>query len=241
MDSLKFLKKLVIAAGFLLAAVFYVKSEQSNTGSGAAILLENPAEDGGTDAGGLRAAAAESGGAVSGNLSAGAQAAVPGKQAIDVQQVVSAETNGNVQFASIDAAALARELAPLLPRCSCAVGSGGSLGAAGQENVPAPAGQQADVAATEQAGTANISAAQGQIGTELQLPAPSAQPDSSLINLNTASKEELMQLPGIGEAKADAIIRYRTEYGAFAHIEEVMNISGIKEAAFEKIKDSITV
>lgn len=158
-----------------------------------------------------------------------------------MQTADSEDTGGNVHFASVDAAALARELAPLLPRCSCAVGSAGSLGAAGQENVPAPAGQQADVAATEQVGTANISAAQGQIGTELQLPAPSAQPDSSLINLNTASKEELMQLPGIGEAKADAIIRYRTEYGAFAHIEEVMNISGIKEAAFEKIKDSITV
>lgn len=61
------------------------------------------------------------------------------------------------------------------------------------------------------------------------------------INLNTATKEELMTLKGIGEAKAEDIIRYRKEQGPFQTIEEVMNISGIKEAAFRKIKDDITV
>ena len=64
---------------------------------------------------------------------------------------------------------------------------------------------------------------------------------SQKINLNTATKEELMTLKGIGEAKAADIIRYREEQGPFRTIEEVMNISGIKEAAFEKIKDDITV
>lgn len=61
------------------------------------------------------------------------------------------------------------------------------------------------------------------------------------VNLNTAGKEELMTLNGIGEAKADAIIRYREEFGGFQVIEDVMNISGIKESAFQKIKDKITV
>lgn len=61
------------------------------------------------------------------------------------------------------------------------------------------------------------------------------------VNLNTATKEELMTLKGIGEAKAADIIRYRQEHGPFQTIEEVMNISGIKEAAFRKIKDDITV
>ncbi len=61
------------------------------------------------------------------------------------------------------------------------------------------------------------------------------------INLNTATKEELMTLKGIGEAKAADIIRYREEQGPFQTVEEVMNISGIKEAAFEKIKNDITV
>ena len=51
MDFLKFLKKLVIAAGFFLAAIFYVRGEQSNTGDNTAILLENPAADGGAECG----------------------------------------------------------------------------------------------------------------------------------------------------------------------------------------------
>lgn len=64
---------------------------------------------------------------------------------------------------------------------------------------------------------------------------------SGKIDLNTATKEELMTLRGIGEARAADIIRYREEQGPFQTIDEVMNISGIKEAAFEKIKDDITV
>ncbi len=62
-----------------------------------------------------------------------------------------------------------------------------------------------------------------------------------LVNLNTATKEELMTLPGIGEAKAEAVIAYRQEQGGFSAIEDIMNISGIKEAVFSKIKDRITV
>lgn len=61
------------------------------------------------------------------------------------------------------------------------------------------------------------------------------------ININTAGKEILMTLPGIGEAKAEAIIRYREECGAFASIEEIQNIPGIKRAVFAKIKDHISV
>lgn len=61
------------------------------------------------------------------------------------------------------------------------------------------------------------------------------------VNLNTASKEELMTLPGVGEAKASSIIAYREEHGGFKSIEEIMNISGIKEGLFEKIKDYIKI
>ena len=64
---------------------------------------------------------------------------------------------------------------------------------------------------------------------------------SHMININTASREELMTLPGIGEAKADSIISYRYKNGPFNSIEDIMNISGIKEGAFEKIKCYITV
>ncbi len=62
-----------------------------------------------------------------------------------------------------------------------------------------------------------------------------------IVNINTASKEELMTLPGIGESRAESIISYREKHGRFATIEDIMNISGIKEAAFNKIKDYIRV
>jgi competence protein ComEA len=65
--------------------------------------------------------------------------------------------------------------------------------------------------------------------------------DDGRININTASKEQLVTLPGIGDAKADSIIAYRTEHGAFSTIEEIMEIPGIKEAVFSKIKDFISV
>ena len=63
----------------------------------------------------------------------------------------------------------------------------------------------------------------------------------AMVNLNTASKEELMTLRGIGESRAEDIIHYREAFGGFRSIEDIMNVSGIKNAAFEKIKDSITV
>ncbi len=65
--------------------------------------------------------------------------------------------------------------------------------------------------------------------------------DNGLININQASRDELMNLPGIGESRADAIINYRTSNGPFESPEEIMEIEGIKEAMFEKIKDSITI
>lgn len=61
------------------------------------------------------------------------------------------------------------------------------------------------------------------------------------LNLNTATKEELMTLKGVGQARAEDIIAYRETHGQFQAIEEIMNIPGIKEGAFEKIKEDITV
>lgn len=61
------------------------------------------------------------------------------------------------------------------------------------------------------------------------------------VNINQASKEELMTLPGIGEAKAELIIRYREDTGNFNSIEEIMEIEGIKEGVFRKIENQITV
>lgn len=64
---------------------------------------------------------------------------------------------------------------------------------------------------------------------------------SGLVNINTADKEELKTLNGIGDTRADSIIAYREANGAFTKIEDLMLVDGIKEGTFEKLKDSITV
>lgn len=61
------------------------------------------------------------------------------------------------------------------------------------------------------------------------------------ININTAPKDELKTLPGIGDAKADSIISYRETNGAFQQVEDLMQVEGIKEGVFNKIKSIITV
>jgi competence protein ComEA len=62
-----------------------------------------------------------------------------------------------------------------------------------------------------------------------------------LVNINTADSEALCTLPGIGESRAQDIIRYRQEQGGFASPEDIMQVPGIKEAAFAKMKDYIVV
>lgn len=61
------------------------------------------------------------------------------------------------------------------------------------------------------------------------------------ISINTASLEELMTLPGIGEAKAKEIIAYREQNGPFKELEDIMKVSGIGEKAFAQIKEDITL
>ena len=77
--------------------------------------------------------------------------------------------------------------------------------------------------------------------------------NASTINLNLSkivedemyiivySKEELMTLNGIGESKADAIIKYRQENGKFNNLEDIKNVSGISDNTYEKIKDDISL
>lgn len=61
------------------------------------------------------------------------------------------------------------------------------------------------------------------------------------ISINTATKQELTTLTGIGDAKAEKIIKYREENGAFKQIEDIKNVSGIGDSIYEKIKDNITL
>lgn len=64
---------------------------------------------------------------------------------------------------------------------------------------------------------------------------------SKMININTASEKELQTLSGIGEVKARAIIAYRNSIGKFKRIEELLNVSGIGDKTFEKIRAFVTV
>lgn len=65
--------------------------------------------------------------------------------------------------------------------------------------------------------------------------------DDGKVNLNTASKEELMTLSGIGDVRAQAILKYREEHGEFRSIEELMEVEGIKKGTFQKLKDRIKI
>lgn len=81
-------------------------------------------------------------------------------------------------------------------------------------------------------------------GTAAGSPSGIQQPgsgNSGKININTAGKEELMTLSGIGESRAEDIIRYREEHGKFSSVEDIQNVSGIGEKSFQKIKDQIEV
>ena len=70
---------------------------------------------------------------------------------------------------------------------------------------------------------------------------PNTANNNALININTATKEELKSLNGIGDALSQRIIDFREQHGAFSDIESIKSVSGIGEKKFEGIKDYITV
>lgn len=65
--------------------------------------------------------------------------------------------------------------------------------------------------------------------------------ENAVVNINTCTAEELMQIPGIGESKANAIVAYRNVIGSYSNTEEVKNISGFSDKFYESIKDNITI
>ena len=78
-------------------------------------------------------------------------------------------------------------------------------------------------------------------GAENDVKAETANDSDGRIDLNLATGAELMTLPGIGQAKADSIVRYREKNGAFSSIEEIKQVEGIKEGVYNRIKDNIKV
>ena len=72
-------------------------------------------------------------------------------------------------------------------------------------------------------------------------PSPTDREITLLVNINTASKEQLALLPGIGEIYAENILAYREEHGPFRKAEDLLNVDGIGPARLEAILDYITV
>lgn len=78
-------------------------------------------------------------------------------------------------------------------------------------------------------------------GAENDVKAETANDSDGRIDLNLATVAELMTLPGIGQTKADSIIRYREKNGSFSSVEEIKQVEGIKEGVYNRIKDHIKV
>lgn len=99
-----------------------------------------------------------------------------------------------------------------------------------------PTIEQAQEARKLKNGTGQFIKAQGDLSDD-----NSGLQSDGLINLNTATEEALCSLPGIGSERAKSIIAYRDQNGGYKRIEEIMNVTGIKEGMFVKLKDRITV
>ncbi|HUQ87335.1 MAG TPA: helix-hairpin-helix domain-containing protein [Vicinamibacterales bacterium] len=77
--------------------------------------------------------------------------------------------------------------------------------------------------------------------TQSPTPVAAAEASKPAINLNTATLEQLQTLPGIGPKTAERILEYRTKSGSFKRIEDLMNVKGIGEKSFLKIKPLVAV
>jgi len=121
----------------------------------------------------------------------------------------------------------------------------------GKESKSSSKGEEATAAPAAAGAAAGGAASTGKTSAATEPSSPSKKSPSSSsseklapgtkININTASAEELDKLPEIGPVKAQAIVDYRKANGKFASPEDVMKVSGIKEATYAKIKDYIVV
>jgi len=107
-----------------------------------------------------------------------------------------------------------------------------------EETLPAAA-PQSDIVDTVTDDTMGLPGDPGPAGSSDTAGLPKA--GDGKININKASKSELMDLPGIGTVLASRIVDYRDRHGDFSRIEDIRNVSGIGEKRFEAIQDKITV
>lgn len=103
------------------------------------------------------------------------------------------------------------------------------------------AGEQIYIPTLEETGELTFSAREETESQGMEEDADATAASAGKVDINTAGKEQLMTLPGIGESKAEAIIAYRDARGRFQSVDELMNVTGIKEGIYNKIKDLIIV
>lgn len=109
------------------------------------------------------------------------------------------------------------------------------------ERIYIPTREEVEAGLTLQAETDMIQPEKGANGSTDEVGGVRTGNTDGKLNINTASFEELKTLNGIGDTRAESILKYREEHGGFQTIEDLMNVEGIKEGVFEKIKDRITV
>lgn len=108
-------------------------------------------------------------------------------------------------------------------------------GSAGETSPPASVQPESSSGSSQTDGGA-LQTQQRASASESAVDSPSSSVQSGLINVNTADAATLMELPGIGEAKAKAIIDYRKQFGPFRSIADLMNVKGIGPKMLEKMK-----
>lgn len=82
---------------------------------------------------------------------------------------------------------------------------------------------------------------EGEAGSEDVSSHPAGSTDDGKVNINTADRNELMSIPGIGGTRADNIIAYRNTHGYFADIKDIMKVTGIKEGIFAGIEEYLKI
>lgn len=125
-----------------------------------------------------------------------------------------------------EAQALADGTQTFVANAAGGIQNSGAVAADGTQ-IPAVQGQTAD---------AGVSA-----GAEAQTGQQTDGATDTRLDLNSATKEQLMTLPGIGGTRAEAIIAYREAHGGFRTVEELMEVSGIKQGVYDRLKDMIKV
>jgi len=79
------------------------------------------------------------------------------------------------------------------------------------------------------------------VGVSTSVQSSAAEPAAALIDLNTATAAQLDSLPGIGAARAEAILTYRTDHGSYVSVDELLQVPGISQDLYAKIKDLVKV